>query len=177
MFNSISEYSTNKLKDICTIEKGQQLNHENMLNFGKYYVLNGGSTLSGYTNSYNTLENTISISEGGNSCGYVNYNIQKFWAGGHCYTLKKISQHIDDKYLFQVLKFNQGKIMKLRVGSGLPNIQKKSLENFELKIHNQYNQHIISKLFSNFDKKLEYETCIFTELTLFKKSLLQQMFI
>ena len=73
-----------KLVDICEISKGSQLNRTDMVDDGKYYVQNGGIDISGYTNEYNTEENTISISEGGNSCGYVNYNKEKFWAGGHC---------------------------------------------------------------------------------------------
>ena len=38
-----------------------------MIENGKYYVLNGGKEPSGYTNSWNVKENTITISEGGNS--------------------------------------------------------------------------------------------------------------
>ena len=53
-----------------------------MVENGKYYVLNGGKEPSGYTNSWNTPESTITISEGGNSCGFVNYNEEKFWSGG-----------------------------------------------------------------------------------------------
>ena len=122
LFNNSSNKYIIFLKNICTIRKGQQLNKENMSLFGNYYVLNGGSELSGYTNNFNVQENTISISEGGNSCGFVNFNIEKFWAGGHCYILDNISQNINIYYLFHLLKYNQEKIMNLRVGSGLPNI-------------------------------------------------------
>ena len=49
-----------------------------MLENGEYYVLNGGKEPSGYTNEWNVKENTITISEGGNSCGYVSLNTKKF---------------------------------------------------------------------------------------------------
>jgi type I restriction enzyme S subunit len=47
---------------------------------------------SGYTDKFNSDENTITISEGGNSCGFVSFMKSKFWLGGHCYKiiLKKI---------------------------------------------------------------------------------------
>ena len=165
------------LKNICTIRKGQQLNKENMSLSGNYYVLNGGSELSGYTNDFNVQENTISISEGGNSCGFVNFNFEKFWAGGHCYILDNISQDINIYYLYHLLKYNQEKIMNLRVGSGLPNIQKKSLENFELFIDDPKTQHYIYKILNSLDCKIDLEINKFESLNLLKKSLLQQMFI
>ena len=64
---------------------------------GKYPSINGGVDPSGYSNHWNDGENSITISEGGNSCGYVNYITQKFWLGGHCYSLKpkgNIDKHI-----------------------------------------------------------------------------------
>ena len=87
-------------------------------------------TPSGYTEIYNTKANTISISEGGNSCGFVAFNDQKFWSGGHNYTLSQLK--IDVRYLYQNLKKQEPFIMSLRVGSGLPNVQKSRLS--EVKI-------------------------------------------
>lgn len=48
-----------KLDEISTINKGQQLNKSSLESNGTYYVLNGGMTPSGYTESYNTKANTI----------------------------------------------------------------------------------------------------------------------
>lgn len=76
------DYEIVKLKDISKINKGKQLNKDAMIGDGEYYVLNGGQEPSGYTNEWNTSENTITISEGGNSCGFVNFNEEKFWSGG-----------------------------------------------------------------------------------------------
>ena len=118
-----------RLVNICTIHKGVQLGKLKMNAEGRYPVLNGGISYSGYTDSYNCEANTIAISEGGNSCGFVNLIREKFWCGGHCYTLKNI--RISMQYLF-FLKHRQDMLMNLRVGSGLPNIQKKDLENVEV---------------------------------------------
>ena len=124
-----------KLSDIAKIRKGTQLNRstlsENMAGLNKYAVINGGITPSGYTDTMNTKAGAITISEGGNSCGYVNYIKEDFWLGGHCYEIIN-NQKVDQIYLYPFLKANQSKIMSLRVGSGLPNIQKSSLENLKV---------------------------------------------
>lgn len=124
------EFQQCRLVNICTIHKGVQLGKLEMNAEGRYPVLNGGISYSGYTASYNCDANTIAISEGGNSCGFVNLIREKFWCGGHCYTLKNI--RISMQYLFFFLKHRQDMLMNLRVGSGLPNIQKKDLENVEV---------------------------------------------
>jgi type I restriction enzyme S subunit len=51
---------------------------------------------------------------------------ESFWAGGHCYIVKPIIDTCKD-FLYYVLKYREPDIMKLRVGSGLPNIQRKTL--------------------------------------------------
>ena len=117
------EWEVVRLGEICKIQKGKQLNKSTLTKSGKFPVINGGIEPSGYTNKYNTNENSITISEGGNSCGFVNLIIKKFWSGGHCYVLQKIK--INYLFLYQILKINEYKIMRLRVGSGLPILKKK----------------------------------------------------
>ena len=80
-------YADYKLKQLAYIVKGDQINNDQLLSNGSYYMMNGGTSPSGYIDSYNVSENTISISEGGNSCGYVQFNSCPFWSGGHCLSL------------------------------------------------------------------------------------------
>src|SRR5680860_1531424 len=149
------EWETVKLGDVCNIKKGKQLNKDDMIINGKYPALNGGIGASGYTNEWNTKENTITISEGGNSCGYLNFNKEKFWCGGHCYAVNP-KKNIDNLYLYQFLKVKQSKIMCLRVGSGLPNIQKKALDNLILEIpKTQKEQTAIAEILTTADLEIE----------------------
>ena len=148
-----------------------------MIENGKYYVLNGGKEPSGYTNEWNTSENTITISEGGNSCGYVNFNTEKFWSGGHCYYLSNLHENVDDYYLYSYLKFKEEFIMRLRVGSGLPNIQKGDIENIKIQIVSKDNQNKISNLLLSADKKINSIQIQKENFENFKKGLLQQMFV
>ena len=166
-----------KLKNISKINKGKQLNKDDMLEDGKFYVLNGGQEPSGYTNSWNTPENKITISEGGNSCGFVNYNKEKFWSGGHCYYLNNLSQKVDTYYLYSYLKFIEPQIMRLRVGSGLPNIQKGDIENIKIKLAPNKEQKQISKLLLSTDEKVNSIKTQKENFEIFKKGLLQQMFV
>lgn len=119
-----------QLKDLLTFNKGEQLNKNTLSEIGLYPVINGGILPSGYTNEFNSDADKITISEGGNSCGYVAYQTTKFWCGGHCYVITDTK--LDNKFTYHLLKYNESKLMKLRVGSGLPNIQKSSLEKFIL---------------------------------------------
>ena len=82
------------LEDIGDVVKGKQINGEFLSESGKYYVMNGGIEPSGFYNDYNVEANTISISEGGNSCGYVQFNACPFWSGGHCYTIQNTTDNV-----------------------------------------------------------------------------------
>ena len=145
-----------KLGYICDIVKGEQVNKNSLYEVGKYYVLNGGVTPSGYTDTWNTSENTISISEGGNSCGFVNFNREKFWSSGHCYTLNSLnSSKIVNTFLYQYLKHHEYEIKSLRVGSGLPNIQKTALDNFGLTCPPIEEQTSIAEVLSAADREID----------------------
>lgn len=67
------EWKEYKLNKLCKISKGEQLNKDELEKSGMYPSISGGVNPSGYTEDWNTEANTIIISEGGNSCGYVNF--------------------------------------------------------------------------------------------------------
>ena len=164
------------LKLVGDIAKGKQINGSELLDEGMYYVMNGGVTPSGYYNDYNTPANTISISEGGNSCGYVQYNSVPFWSGGHCYNLR-IKKGFDSQYIFHFLKFKEQEIMALRIGSGLPNIQKKDLEHFQVLVPDITSQKKVSGLFVLINKKEETEMKLMNAWKMQKRYLSQKLFI
>jgi len=110
------DWEEKRLGKITQINKGKQLNKEYLTEIGKYPCQNGGIEPSGFTDDYNVEGDTITISEGGNSCGYVNYQKSRFWNGGHCYALENPIILINNFYLYQYLKFSEIKIMQLRVG-------------------------------------------------------------
>ena len=140
--------------------------------------MNGGITPSGYYDDYNTLAGTISISEGGNSCGFVQFNEMPFWSGGHCYTLLQTSdERIQYKFLYHFLKSKQDDIMSLRIGSGLPNIQKKDLGRYPVPILSHDSQTAITRLLDDVCHYIKNERAILNDLTVQKQYVLQAMFI
>ena len=166
------------LSKVASIKKGQQLNGTELEECGRYYVMNGGVVPSGYYDEYNTEANTISISEGGNSCGYVQFNTLPFWSGGHCYTLCDIkNEFINPKYLYHYLKYKEQNIMALRIGSGLPNIQKKALERFGVKLPDMTMQNRIAIALDTITKKFDVENRIKKSYQAQKSYLLSNLFI
>ena len=133
----MSDLKPVKLYDICILEKGQQIDTSLLDDSKPYRYINGGIKESGYYDDFNTSGESVLISEGGASCGYINYVNENFWCGCHCYRLHDIK--VFPKYLFHALKANQQRIMALRTGSAMPNIQKSTIQKFELKIHDDIN--------------------------------------
>ena len=163
------------MDSVCEIKKGKQLNKEELDRFGLYPCLNGGVLASGFSEKYNTCENTITISEGGNSCGFVNFMKTKFWLGGHCYKVSPF-QDLNLLYFYHLLKFNEENIMNLRVGSGLPNIQLKDLKRFVVKISlSAEEQNKIANFLSFIDSKTDIEVQLLGKLLEQKNYLLANM--
>jgi type I restriction enzyme S subunit len=167
------EWEERKLGELCNISKGEQLNKIELTKFGDYPSFSGGVNPSGYTEKWNTYENTIIISEGGNSCGFVNFMRTKFWSGGHCYSLLELKKSISTTFLFQTLKYREPSIMKLRVGSGLPNVQKKDIEAFVLLIPPFEEQQAIASILSESNRELDLLRKRLAKLQEQKKGLMQ----
>ena len=165
------------LSGISNIVKGKQINGDFLADVGEYYVMNGGTEPSGYYDNYNVEANTISISEGGNSCGYVQFNRMPFWSGGHCYTIQDIVSDVETLYLYHYLKSKEESIMELRIGTGLPNIQKKDLAEFKVIIPAIEQQRTISNILSLLERKTEVEGRMLIAMRTEKQYLTHQMFI
>ena len=166
-----------QLSEIVNIVKGKQLNADTLSETGDYYVMNGGITPSGYYSEYNVPAGAISISEGGNSCGYVQLNEKPFWSGGHCYSLQCRTNLVDYKYIYYYLKTKEADVMALRIGSGLPNIQKKDIEKFTISYPSLQLQKQFVKALDALSGKINTEKNLLEKYCQQKSYLLSQMFI
>jgi len=141
-----------RLGDISFISKGEQLSQKRDVT-GLIPHFNGGVSASSYTDTANTPKDTIAISEGGNSCGHVQFITTPFWCGGHCYAVRP--RGVENIFLYFALKRKQDSIMGLRVGSGLPNIQKSALNTFEIELpSSRAEQTAIATILSDMDREL-----------------------
>ena len=117
------------LGEVTDIHKGIQFNKKEMAKEGSYPVINGGIEPSGYVEVYNERENTITISQGGASAGYVNWLQTKFWAGAHCYVVRPIDEKVlDNRYLFHFVKSKEKEFMQSQYGAGIPALGKNTLQ-------------------------------------------------
>jgi type I restriction enzyme, S subunit len=170
------EWDKIKLGYACQITKGIQLNKMDLEKSGDYPCINGGISHSGYTDKWNQEENTITISEGGNSCGYINYLKTKFWSGGHCYSLLNIRDTIDKIFLYYALKSKESLIMNLRVGSGLPNIQQKAIKEFEILYPTDKLEQIrIAEILSTTDEDIANTEALIAKYQRIKTGLMQDL--
>ena len=171
------DWEEKNLGEIAEISKGTQLNKDDLNKIDIYPSISGGIEPSGYTNKFNREKDTIIISEGGNSCGYVNFIRTKFWCGGHCYSIDVLND-FSKLFIFQLLKFYQDEIMRLRVGSGLPNIQKKDLKVLKLTLPTAIEEQTkIAQFLSAIDEKIGLVGNQIEETVAYKKGLLQGMFV
>lgn len=116
------------LADIANVSKGKQLNKNLLSNDGNYPVLNGGQNYSGYWNDYNTPADTIAISQGGASAGFVSWIDMPFWAGAHCYVITP-HEHVNNRYLYHFLKSQEKTYQEAQYGAGIPALAAKTLNN------------------------------------------------
>ena len=162
------------LGEIASITKGKQLDSIASIAEGMHPHFNGGIYPSSYTNKFNTPANTIAISEGGNSCGYVQLISRPFWCGGHCYAVT--AKHVHNQFLYHALKIEQKSIQGLRVGSGLPNVQKTALTKFKLNIPSDpAEQESIALILSNMDDEIKKLESYKEKIYLLKKGMMQEL--
>lgn len=173
--NGGGQWRTVALSDVAKVWKGQQLNKDAMVEDGAYYALNGGIKPSGRTTAWNCEADTITVSEGGNSCGFVSYNRERFWCGGHCYAVTKLAKDVDAHYLFHYLKGKQSRVMALRVGSGLPNIQKSDIEAFPVVLPDLATQNAIARYLNALREEIDLLGRSVSALKTQKRGLMQKL--
>ncbi|KGQ28954.1 hypothetical protein JP31_00220 [Gallibacterium anatis] len=145
------------LGEVAKVNKGVQLNKTLLKESGKYPAYNGGKTYSGWTDSYNVEENTIIISQGGASAGFVNFITTKFWANAHCYYVIP-NEVVENHYLYHFLKMNEMNFMGKQHGAGIPALAATKLKTLEIPIPPLSVQREIARILDAF-------TAITSELT------------
>ena len=139
-----------KLGEVSKITKGVQFNKTDMGNFGTYPVINGGVNPSGYIERYNQKENTVTVSQGGASAGFVNWLHTKFWAGAHCYVIKG-EKYVTDKYLYHCIKSKEYKLRACQYGAGIPALSKSTIEELDIPLPPLSDQKHLAAILDRFD--------------------------
>nr|HPN39752.1 restriction endonuclease subunit S [Melioribacteraceae bacterium] len=108
-------------------------------------------------------------------CFHIINKATRISAFANCNYLSEYS--VDKNYIFQYLKFKENNLMELRVGSGLPNIQKNSLVQFNVVIPILFEQQKIADFLSLIDTKIEDINRTIEKTKEWKNGLLQQMLV
>lgn len=122
------------LGECIEIYTGIQFNKRDMSEVGTYPVLNGGINPSGFSEKYNEEKDTITISQGGASAGYVNWMDCKFWAGAHCFVVKPDNDILNNRYLYFLLKNSEQVLMQAKHGAGIPGLNRDKVKNLIMPI-------------------------------------------
>ena len=158
-----------KLGEVAYILKGKQFNKKDMLENGKFPVINGGILPSGFIDIFNSDENTITISQGGASAGFVNFIETRFWLGAHAFSVSPNMKSVEkyqygyyyfNRFLFHILKMKQNKLQDSKEGAGIPSISKEQLSNIEIPLVSKKTQEKIVKIldkFTNYVTELQAE--------------------
>ena len=139
---------------VCKVHTGSQLNRADMLDDGLYPVVNGGREYSGYTDKHNEDENTITISQGGESAGFVNWIDVKFWAGAHCYVVEE-NHCLNERYLYHTLKSKEREIQVSKQGAGIPGLNRNTLYKQIIPIPSLSEQQQIVGILDTFTNSIE----------------------
>ena len=121
-------WSVLRLKDACSIHKGEVFDFDTEDESGLFPYFNGGMTPSGYSNFSNMPSDVITVSEGGASSGYTQFMKTPFWCGAHCYAI--FSKTKNKKYLYYCIKGLEHVLSELKTGSAMPNLKRSEISNF-----------------------------------------------
>ena len=155
-----------ELGEVCSVNKGKQLNKNLLTDDGLYPAYNGGQTYSGRTNDYNVESNTIIVSQGGASAGFVNFVETKFWANAHCYYILPDETQVNNRFVYHFLKMNQKYLMDFQHGAGIPALKSDKLTKLLIPVAPIKIQ---EKIVQTLDKFTDYVTELTSELASRKK--------
>lgn len=151
-------WSVLRLKDACSIHKGEVFDFDTEDERGLFPYFNGGMTPSGYSNFSNMPSDVIAVSEGGASSGYTQFMRTPFWCGAHCYAI--FSKTRSKKYLYYCIKGLEHVLSELKTGSAMPNLKRSEISNFLVLITKDSKEQ--TALTAYLDEKTAKIDCIIT---------------
>jgi type I restriction enzyme S subunit len=112
---------------LAKVNTGSQLNRASLSSIGKYPVMNGGISPSGFHEGFNTEGPVTVISQGGASAGYVTWMPGNLWVGAHCYVIDPKTELVDSRFLYHFLKHSEYEIQGMKSGAGIPGLNRGKL--------------------------------------------------
>ena len=174
VFSNNLGWKSAKLGEICNITTGKL--DANAMELNGIYRFYTCSKNYFKINSFAFDTEALLISGNGANVGYIHYYKGKFNAYQRTYVLDKFNRNIIYVKIF--LEYSLNKRIRIEKNEGnTPYIILSTLFDMPIFFPNIEEQNQIANLFSNLDKKIEFETKKLQDLKTYKKGLLQKMFI
>ena len=177
VFSNNHGWKSAKLGDLFEISASGDISKDRVSNVKtntfKYPVYSNSlidNGLFGYTDTYKIDGNTITVT-GRGDIGFAIPRFEKYYPIVRLLVLK--SNNMNNVFFANLINYT-----KIIVEStGVPQLTAPQLKSVLVKYPSIEEQNRIANLFSNLDKKIDFETNRLTKLKKYKKGLLQQMFI
>lgn len=166
-----------EIGDVATVKVGSKPDAI-LQNETAHEYINAGTTISGYTESYNREGDTVTTpSRGQGGIGFVGYQKNRFWLGPLCYGITSSNENVLTKYLYYFLKRNANLIIDCKQTGTVPAVNQENLLHVGIQLPCKEEQGKITSLLSCIDDHLDNERGILLQWKTVKKGLLQQMFV
>lgn len=144
-----------KLGEIANITIGEFVHRDKQNPKAKYPVYNGGTTYTGFYESFNNTGNKIVISARGYA-GFVNRVFDNYWAGNSSYSIDVDESIAIWHFVYYYLKNEQYNIMSMQQkGGGLAAISKKQVQELPIPIPSLSEQTRIVEILDTFTTSIE----------------------
>ncbi len=167
------DWEEKRLGDVADVYQPQTISQGNFVEQG--YPVYGANGVIGCFHQYNHENAQIAVTCRGSTCGEVTLTVAKSWITGNSMVINTDDYELVMKnFLYQVLLATD--FHYLVTGSGQPQITG-DIKTHRLVIPHLDEQKKIANFLSTIDRRIETVSTQITETEVFKKSLLQQMFV
>lgn len=139
-----------RLGDVVKIKTGSKPSE--ILESGPFSYVNAGTTPSGFAESANTEEDTVTTpSRGQGGIGFVGYQPHPFWCGPLCYRIKAKTGGLLNKYLAYYLSSRADLIRNCMKEGGTPAVNRSDLLLIEIPVPSLATQRKVIDILDRFD--------------------------
>lgn len=119
-----------KLCEVCRPLNKSIIKQGDLIDNGRFPVVNSGVTLYGRFNQYNNEGNAFTFASRGEYAGFITFLTGRFWAGGLCYPYRSNDEtFLTTKFIYQYLKRKERFVMDtLVMRGGIPALNKADVD-------------------------------------------------
>ena len=176
--NDYPDWEEKKLGLISNISIGEFVIKTKQNANSLYPVFNGGKSYTGFYDQFNNEGPKIIISARGANAGFVNFYKNKYWAGNSCYSIDMLDECVHNiNYIYYYIKFKESSLIDNQQAANIPSVSKREMQSFNIIYPIFKEQNKIANFLSSIDKKIDLISNQLENTKVFKKGLLQQMFV